>query len=158
MKKEDWKTLMQGLTQYLSPTLLDLLKLDEEKINKLRDLLIARIASLNKLSFRSRLTQLFDGIPKPYLMPLIGNPNRPDDAIESFLKKIEATRNFLTHHEQAQSKNSLYEQDLRDAMVSCWAVLTFWIARKLGFSEKESGHIASRASRTMFLVSKKSEL
>jgi len=43
-------------------------------------------------------------------------------------------------------------------IATCWAVLNFWFAKKLGFSDEAAGEIAFKAKRAMFLVSRKSGL
>jgi ApeA N-terminal domain 1/Apea-like HEPN len=116
-----------------------------------KHILISRIGSLNNLSFRSRIEQLFRRLPLVRLMPLIGNPRDLDSFLERFLPQLEATRNYLTHFDAEGAENAFPKEELEEAVLQCWAVLTFWLANALGIDE-QAGSMAHKARRAMFLV------
>ena len=126
---------------------------------QLRKIVLDRIGSLNQLSFRSRLEMLFRKIPRRYLMPILDNPSSKfDEELDEFLRAVEATRNYLTHYTSRQKKTALKKEDMEEATARCWAVLSYWIATYIGFSEEISGTMALKAKRAMFLVANKTEL
>jgi hypothetical protein len=124
-----------------------------EGFASIRDLVIQRISALNKLSFRSKLNQLFRQAPGHALMPVMGNPADLDAAISGFLRSVEVTRNYLTHYDPTQEKHALTGEKLQEAISFCWAVLTLWLANKLGLDDATSRSMAINSKRAMFLVS-----
>jgi hypothetical protein len=79
-------------------------------------------------------------------------------AIGKFLRSIETTRNYLTHHDKRQALGALFGDDLQEAVFCCWAVLNFWLAKSLGLDDELAGDVAFAAKRAMFLVSKRTGL
>jgi hypothetical protein len=126
---------------------------------QLRTVVLDRINSLNKLSFRSRLGMLFREIPQGILMPIFDNPYpRVDEVLEEFLRQVEETRNYLTHYDKKLAESALKGKDLEKATARCWAVLTYWIATYIGFGPENSRRMALNAKRAMFLVAYKTQL
>ena len=130
---------------------------DDEKENN-REIIIQRIASLNKLSFRSRLEQIFNSVNGVELMPLLNNPDDPPKAIDSLLKNIENTRNYYTHFNRKLKKKQVSEEELVEITYSCWAVLTYALAKKIGFDDKSSGDMAYNSKFSMFSISRQTNL
>ena len=65
---------------------------DSEELEKLKnhhELFIERIKGVNSLSFRSRLNELFDRVPRSVLMPVLDNPDNINDYVFKFLKKLD---------------------------------------------------------------------
>jgi hypothetical protein len=106
----------------------------------------------------SRLKKLINEIPGPELMPLLNNPDDREKGIDEFIRKIDKTRNFLVHHEKKYAKEALRDHNLQSAISSCWAILTYWLARNLGFSERMAGDIAYKEHYAIFFVGRKSAL
>ena len=156
--KEAWKSFLLWLREQFPESLRNDVLGKPEDFTGLWELIVQRISALNKLSFRSRLDQLFRQVPGRELMSIMENPSKLDDAISSFLRSVEATRNYLTHYTQKQAKGALSGDELQEAICRCWAVLTFWLARSLGLGDEASGGIARAAKRAMFLVSQRSGL
>ena len=131
---------------------------DDDKNVKKRDIIIQRIASLNKLSFRSRLEQIFNSVNGVELMPLLNNPADPPKAIDSLLKTIENTRNYYTHFDRSLKKKQVTQNELVEITYSCWAVLTYILAKKIGFNDENSGDMAYKSKFAMFLISRQTDL
>jgi len=157
LTRNKWSILINQLKNCI-PEALKIARIDLNKITEYSTQIVNRIAPLNKVSFRSKLERLFTEMPGRELMPILNNPNDPNKAIQDFLKKVEDTRNFLVHYDKKLAKNSFFNKDLQNACATCWAVLNFWLAKKLGFSDEAAGEIAFKAKRAMFLVSRKSGL
>ena len=114
--------------------------------------LIGKIRGVNSLTFRSRLRSLFDRVPGRELMPVLDNPDKPDAYLDEFLRRVEATRNYLTHFNPKLEADAFFGRELERAALQCWAVLLFNIAFYLGVSKGVAGNIALTGRRSMFLV------
>ena len=120
----------------------------------LKKTILNRISSLNKKSFRSCLTELFNGIPKSLLLSIFRNPSEDiEKVVGDFLKSVENTRNYLTHFDAKLKRRCFSERDLERATLICWAVLNYWIAKTLNFEEKTSSNIAMISLQALFIVS-----
>lgn len=128
----------------------------EEKAAALKedlDVLVGRFGGLNNVSFRTRLERLFTAIPERELMPILSNPRDLDEALPDLLKRLGATRHYLTHFGEKQRDQALLGTDLEGAALTCWAVLSFWLAKSLlGMSDEEAGDVALSAKKAAFLV------
>jgi len=141
------------------PTALENISPDEmRRLASNKELLINRVRGLNNLSFRSRLEKIFKEIPGTQLMPILGNPQDIDVFLKSFLVQVEASRNFLTHFDEKQRERAFHDKELENAALICWAALTFWIGKVLGFSESQAGNLALSAKEALFLVHPRSAL
>jgi hypothetical protein len=87
-----------------------------------------------------------------YLMPILNNPDEPEIAIKEFAKGVATTRHFLTHYNERQARQAFSATDLRRAVSPCWAVLTYWLAHRLGIDEERAGKMALKAKKAMFLT------
>jgi hypothetical protein len=128
---------------------------DSEELKELkthREPLIGQIRGVNSLTFRSRLRSLFDRVPGRELMPLLDNPGNPDAYLDEFLRRVEATRNYLTHFSSKLKADAFDGKDLERAALQCWAVLLFNISFFLGVREEVAGEIAWAGRKSMFLV------
>ena len=96
-----------------------------DKGNNKKKILLDRFGFLNEISFMSRLKKLINEIPGPELMPLLNNPDNREKGIDEFVRKIDKTRNFLIHHEQKHAKGALKSHELRRAISSYWAILSY---------------------------------
>ena len=151
--RSNWKLFRSWLGENLPDPLPGLGTGENRPPAQLRDLLLNRIGSLNELSFRSRLEELFKRIPGRWLMPILDNPPPGwERYLNSFLASVEATRHYLTHFDPEQSVKALRGEALEVATSRCWSVLSFWLARTVGFSEEIAGRIAMNAKRAMFLI------
>jgi hypothetical protein len=151
---KNWKSFTDCVRPNLAQALEDVGCSDDD----IKEILSKRIGSLNEFSFMSRLKNLINEIPGPELMPMLNNPADKDRGIDDFVRKIDKTRNFLIHHEQKHAKEALTGRQLRGAISSCWAILSYWLARSLGFSERMAGDIAYKAHYAIFRVGRKSAL
>lgn len=156
--KASWNIFLSWLREQFPEQLRNDTQIKPEKFPELKEIIVQRIAPLNKISFRSRLDQLFRGIPGSELMPIMRNPPKLEEEVSRFLRSVEATRNYLTHHSEEQAKDALSGESLQEAVFRCWAVLTFWLAKSLGVNDNISGDIALAAKKAMFLVSRRSGL
>ena len=128
---------------------------ESEELKKLethREPLIGLIRGVNSLTFRSRLRSLFDKVPGRELMPLLDNPGNADAYLDEFLRRVEATRNYLTHFRSKLEEDAFVGEDLERAALQCWAVLLFNLSLFLGAREELAGDIALAGRRSMFLV------
>lgn len=150
--KSTWRKFCAWLDEVFpsGPNLDDPVKLEELKTH--REPLIGRIRGVNSLTFRSRLRSLFDRVPGKELMPLLDDPGNPDAYLDEFLRRVEATRNYLTHFSPKLKADAFIGKELERAALQCWAVLLFNIASYLGVSEGVAGYIALAGRRSMFLV------
>jgi hypothetical protein len=85
-------------------------------------------------------------------MPLLDNPGNPDAYLDEFLRRVEATRNYLTHFSSKLKADAFDGKDLERAALQCWAVLLFNISFFLGVREEVAGEIAWAGRKSMFLV------
>jgi hypothetical protein len=145
VEKSAWRRFVKLVREHMAEGL-------PEANARTQHILISRIGNLTNLSFRSRIEQLFRRLPLVRLMPLIGNPRDLDFFLERFLPQLEATRNYLTHFDSEEAKNAFPKEELEEAVLQCWAVLTFWLANALGIDEQRAGSMAHKARRAMFLV------
>jgi hypothetical protein len=143
--KSAWRRFVEWLGEHIAECL-------PEANEDTRHVIIRRIENLNSLSFRSRIEQLFRRLPLVKLMPLIGNPRDLDSFLGQFLPRLEATRHYLTHFDADQAKKAFPKEGLEEAVLQCWAVLTFWLANALGIDEQRAGSMAHKARGAMFLV------
>jgi hypothetical protein len=116
-------------------------------------ILLPRIGGLNDISFRSKLEQLFEQIPARELMPIVNNPRSLEQFLNEFIPRLEATRHYLTHYDPDQRALAFEGGEIQDAALTCWAVLTFWVATLLKIESEAAGDIALQAKKAMFLVS-----
>jgi hypothetical protein len=87
------------------------------------------------------------------LMPILGNPRNMNEALREFFVHLIPTRNYLTHFSQDVTQQVFQDDELENAAVVCWGLLTFWIARHLGTDEDHAVDMALAAKNAMFLVS-----
>lgn len=132
---------------------------DASQRGGLRQLILNRISSLNKISFRSRLEDLFRGIPVRWLYPILNNPH-PDvtDPVDELIRAIEQTRNYLTHYDERLKNKALSGTELEKVAAQCWSVLTYWLTHRIGLSSDIAGRMALNSKRAMFLVAHKTRL
>jgi hypothetical protein len=117
------------------------------------DVLIRRFGGLNNVSFRTRLEKLFSAIPERELMPILANPKNLAEALPRLLKRMGATRHYLTHFGEDLRADALLGEELEGAALTCWAVLSFWLAKSLlGMTDEEAGDLALAARNATFLV------
>jgi len=126
--------------------------------NQIRDIIIQRISSLNKLSLRSRLEQIFNSVSRVELMPLMNNPNDSKKAIEDLLRKIEDTRNYYTHYDKKLARKQISKEELEEITSICWSVLTYVLSKRIGFNDKYSGNMAYNSKMAMFLINRQVDL
>lgn len=129
-----------------------------EKLKSLREITLNRINSLNSLTLRSRLENLFDGVKGGCLWPAIGNPNEPRQRIKEIIIEIEDTRNYLTHYRQKLKGKRAVNRDLERNTALLWGLLTYWMGKKLKLPETVLSEITSQSTRAMFLIGKKTKL
>jgi hypothetical protein len=122
------------------------------KLNTHREPLIGRIRGVNSLTFRSRLRSLFDRVPGRVLMPLLYKPSDKEADLDEFLRRVETTRNYLTHFHPKLEANAFVGKELERAALKCWAVLLYNISDFLGVREKVASDIAWAGKRSLFLV------
>lgn len=123
-----------------------------------KEVIMPRIGGLNDISLRSKLERLFKEIPAGILMPILGNPRDLNEYVSCFLKRLEASRHYLTHFSEQQKSQAFSVDEIQDAALICWAVLTYWMSRKLGLDCARAGCIALKAKNAMFLVHPRSHL
>lgn len=124
-----------------------------EKLTETKELLLSRIGGLNDISLRSKLERLFEEIPDQLLLPIFQNPQKLTGFLPPFIARLEATRHFLTHFSEKQKILAFNEdREIENAMLICWAVLTYWISHSIGFDSTASHHITLQAREAMFLV------
>jgi ApeA N-terminal domain 1 len=143
------------LTRWLRthfPTELGVPEAEFKALQDHKEIIVDRFAGLNELSFRSRMEKIFRSIPGPELMPLIRNPHDSEVFLTQFLKQLETSRHYLTHFDEKQRAGKFSDDELQNASLTCWAVLTFWIAHLIGLSDEEAGHVALQARDALFLV------
>jgi len=129
-----------------------------EKLKSLREITLNRISSLNSLTLRSRLENLFDGVQGGCLWPAIGNPNDPRQRIKEIINEIEDTRNYLTHYRQELKSKRALDRDLERNTALLWGLTAYWIGKSLNLPEKELNDIAFQSTRAMFLIGKRTKL
>lgn len=123
-----------------------------------REIILSRVGGLNDFSFKSKLTRLFCEIPPGILGPIMGNPQDLKTSLAGFLDQLESSRHYLAHFSLDQEAKAFSRDQVQDAALICWSVLTFWIARKLGLDLRLAGDMATRAKDSMFLVHQNSNL
>lgn len=155
LTKSKWEEFIDWLSENLPN---DLFVTDDREVEKSRDIIIQRISSLNKLSLRSRLEQIFNSVSRVELMPLINNPSDSKKAIENLIKKIQDNRNYYTHYDKKLKRNQISRKDLEEVTSICWSVLTYILAKKIGFNDKYSGEMAYNSKMAMFLISRQVDL
>lgn len=122
------------------------------------DVVLNRLGGLNQLSFRSRLERIFTEIPGTELMPILNNPVNAEEALDAFLRRVEATRNYLTHFDLKERRRAFNEHELESAALMCWAALSFWMAKLLDMTDRDAGDLAVRSKQAMFLVQPRTRL
>jgi hypothetical protein len=157
-EKTKWECFIEKLKITVPKYLAEASIVKSLEESSIPDQIINRIASLNIATFRSRLETLLFEMSQPPLMPLLDNPDDPDKAIKELLKKLEDTRNYLIHYNKDLAAKAFFDDDLRKACSTCWALLNYWIGKQIGLSDRIAGEIARKASRAMFFVSQKSKL
>jgi hypothetical protein len=157
-KSQVWKAFLSRLNDFIPSALVEAGVPEAEVNSENTQLLVNRIGSLNQWSLQTKLEDLFQRIPISDLMPILGNPREPKVAIKEFARGVSITRHFLTHHDERQARKAFSETDLRRAVSSCWAVLTYWLARQLEIDEKQAGDMALKAKNAMFLTAPRTGL
>jgi ApeA N-terminal domain 1 len=158
-KRQVWKTFFSSIRGFVSSALVEAgAPLDGEGHPVNAPLLVNRIGFLNQLSLRSKLEVLLERVYPTYLVTILNNPDEPQVAIQEFAKGVATTRHFLTHYNERQARQALSNIDLRRAVSSCWAVLTYWLARRLGIDEDQAGKMALNAKDAMFLTAPRAGL
>ena len=158
-KRQVWKTFLSRIRGFVPSALVEAgAPLDGEGNPENAPLLLNRIGFLNELSLRTKLEALLQRMYTSYLMPILNNPDEPQVAIKEFAKGVATTRHFLTHYNERQARQAFSEIDLRRAVSSCWAVLTYWLARRLGIDEEQAGKMALNAKSAMFLTAPRAGL
>lgn len=136
----------------------DVCEKDMAELSKNKEEIIKRAAWMNSPNLRTRLKQIFNDMPDKELMPILGNPVNLKKRIAGFLDKTITTRHYLTHYSEENRKKALRDEELEDATLVCWAVLTFWMARYLGIDEELAGDMALKAKRAEFFVNRDLDL
>lgn len=158
VKKATFRRFVGWLREHF-PTELEHVPPDEMcKLAANKEIIMSRIGGLNNISLRSKLEKLFKKIPAGILMPILGNPRDLNEYVSCFLKRLEATRHYLTHFNVEQKTLAFSVDEIQDAALVCWAVLTYWMSRKLGLDCARAGGIALKAKDAMFLVHPRSHL
>ncbi|MDY6894378.1 MAG: hypothetical protein SVO01_03020 [Thermotogota bacterium] len=129
-----------------------------EKLKSLREITLNQMTSLNSLTLRSRLENLFDGVQGGCLWPAIDNPNKPRQRIKEIIKEIEDTRNYLTHYRQKLKSKRAVDRDLERNTALLWGLLTYWMGKMLKLPETVLSDIAFQSTRAMFLIGKRTKL
>ena len=125
---------------------------------QLASLIANRIRSLNQRSLQTKLADLMSGVPLPELVFLLDNPREPEKSVQHFPRTVADTRHFFTHYEEALAGRSLSGANLQRATATCWAILTFCLARTLGIREDIALKMAVKAKYAMFLIARSGEL
>lgn len=117
-----------------------------------------RLAGVNRISFRSRLLRLFTNVPVGTILHILGNPGNHVSYTTEMLKRVQRTRDYLTHLGGKKPKDAFSGEEMWKATTRCWCVLIYWLARSLGLSEKLCDDFAYNARYALFLVSGSKEL
>lgn len=158
VKKATFKRLVLWLRNNF-PSELEHVPTDEiRRLEANKEIIMSRIGGLNDISLRSKLERLFKEIPAAILMPILGNPPDFGVCLSRFLERLDATRHYLTHFSEQQKALAFFNNEIEDAALVCWAVLTYWMSRELGFGIAQAGCLALKAKEAMFLVHPKSDL
>jgi hypothetical protein len=120
--------------------------------------LLDRFRYMNELTLGAKLEGLLQAMHPGYLMPLLNDLDEPRQALKEFARKVARTRHFLTHHNKKQARRAFSERELPQAVSSCWAVLTYWLARQLGIDEDRAGNMALSAKDAMFFAAQRAGL
>jgi ApeA N-terminal domain 1 len=146
VERSAWKGFLKWLKEHCAEAL-------PEVNSEIKGIIRSRIRGVNNLSFRSRIEELFRKVPLAQLMPLIDNPRDVDSFLERFLPRLEATRNYFTHFSTTQGETAWRKKgELEKAVLQCWAVMTFWLAKALDIDDQMAGAMADKANEAMFLV------
>jgi len=158
--KSEWKAFVRWFQK--NTPIPDKTNIDEnielEKLNLLREVTLNRITSLNSLTLRSRLENLFDGVQGGCLWPAIDNPSSPRQRIKEIIKEIEDTRNYLTHYRRNLQKKRSKDRELERNTALLWGLLTYWIGKIHNLPEKTLSDITFQSTRAMFLIGKRMKL
>jgi hypothetical protein len=152
-----WKAFLVKLGDFIPSALVETGGLKPEGTRKKTELLLNRIRYLNQVSLQTKLTDLLEMLGFDFT-PILDNPDDLDVAVKKFARKVTATRHFLTHYSQKQARQAFSEADLRRATSSCWAILTYWLAWRLGIGEDLAGKMALKAKSAMFLTAQRAGL
>ena len=152
LKRHVWKAFIAMLREFVPSALIEAGALESEGSLEKARLLVNRVGSLNQLSLQTKLENLLRMMNPGYLMPLLNNPDDSEVAIKEFTRRVATTRHFLTHYSKKQAQQAFSDTDLRRAVSSCWAVLTYWLARRLGIDDERAGKMALNAWHVMFLT------
>ena len=150
VSRATWRGFIRWLNEHLPACWPEATEAQAEELRNAREPLVARMGHINTWSFRSRIRALFEAVPTSHLMPLIDNPSDAETFLCSFMPRLEATRNYLTHFDEALREKAF--EDLETPTLQCWSVLIYSIAQFLGLSETLSARLAIAARKTLVLV------
>jgi hypothetical protein len=152
-----WKAFFAKLREFIPLALVEAGAVESESTRKKTESFLARIHFLNQVTLQTKLTDLLPMIGFDF-MPILNNPDDPEVAVKEFAGKVTTTRHFLTHPSKKQARRAFSGMELRRATSSCWAILTYWLARQLAIREDLAGEMALKAKYVMFLISQRGGL
>lgn len=125
---------------------------------KQEEIICQRIGGANRIPFRSRLHRMFGGVPTQVILPVLGNPLDCAIYIEDMLRRVQRTRDYLTHLGGERPSDVFSIHEMEKVTTQCWCVLIYWTAHSLGLNEKLCDEITYNARNALFLVSGGKEL
>lgn len=115
-----------------------------------KEAIVQRVGNLNKFSFKSRIKELVRAVPGPKLMPVMGNPEKPEAAIATLIDQVDTSRNFYTHLAGTRKTPAASGEDLRRIAATLWCVLTFHLAVQVGLPEPIACDLMMQARHELF--------
>jgi hypothetical protein len=113
VKKGTFKRLGKWLRNNFPDTLAHVLPDEMQRLDSQKETLLSRIGGLNNLSLQSRLEKIFRELPARERMPILDNPRNIEEFLETFLKRLVATRHYLTHfNEEKKASFKFTEQSM----------------------------------------------
>lgn len=148
-----WKKLKNSFLDNI-PMDLKLQKEFESKFHpreKLVEFLKNKFGDMNRVTLRTRLDQMIEGMPPSFLGSIFIARNKSINYIyEGFAEEIADIRNSLTH---AKPKNPLpASEELQLICAELWAILTYWLARQFISDEKILSDLVFKSRFAEFLV------
>jgi hypothetical protein len=155
--RPQWRQIVKALRPLLPHALKDA-QVRETDIPDKAELLIGRLGFVNDLSLQTKLEQLFGRTHPQHLTPLVDIAMGRESTAAEFAARVAKTRHFLTHYDESNAAEAFAGADLQRATASCWAVLTYWLARELGIEDGRAAKMAWKARRAMFVISERGGL
>jgi hypothetical protein len=150
-----WASVVNRLLPNIEQSFAEVSSLTASEAKDQSNRVAGQIGFLNQATLRSKLEDLLSVVPPPTTgtlldWRLLGRSQAPDDPRAGFAKRVSDTRHFLTHYDDEQRKRSLAGSELNSAVLSCWGLLTYWLARELGLDEETCAHMVHQAKRAVF--------